>query len=140
LLFSGKVESTGGPAGKFWANDETARCWVPNWPISKLSGNLDPTADMTLEQRSALERRARATQRLAAIGEMTGGIVHDFRNLLAVIESGLRLAENSFEQPEKVRTYLAPARKGIDRGVNLTSQLLAFAKLQQLETRAEDVK
>ena len=95
---------------------------------------------MTLEQRSALERRARATQRLAAIGEMTGGIVHDFRNLLAVIESGLRLAENSFEQPEKVRTYLAPARKGIDRGVNLTSQLLAFAKLQQLETRAEDVK
>ena len=108
-------------------------------PYRGKRGNLDSTVDMTLEQRSALERRARATQMLAAIGEMTGGIVHDFRNLLAVIESGLRLAENSFEQPEKVRTYIAAARKGIDRGVNLTSQLLAFAKLQQLETRAGDV-
>ena len=108
-------------------------------PYRSKRGNLDPTVDMALEQHSALEQRARATQRLAAIGEMTGGIVHDFRNLLAVIESGLRLAENSFEQPEKVRTYIAAARKEIDRGVNLTSQLLAFAKLQQLETRAGDV-
>ena len=55
-------------------------------PYRSKRGNLDPTVDITLEQHSALEQRARATQRLAAIGEMTGGIVHDFRNLLAVIE------------------------------------------------------
>ena len=105
---------------------------------SKLA-NLDRMVDMTLEKRSAMEQRARATQRLAAIGEMTGGIAHDFRNLLAVIKSGLRLAERSCEEPEKVRTYIAAARDGIDRGVKLTSQLLAFAKLQELEARAGDV-
>jgi signal transduction histidine kinase len=58
---------------------------------------------------SATEHPARAAQRLAALGEMTGGIVHDFRNFLAVIESGLRLA------------------------------LLAFAKQKELEAHAGDV-
>jgi signal transduction histidine kinase len=85
------------------------------------------------------EQRARATQRLAALGEMTGGIAHDFRNLLAAIESGLRLAERRLEEPEKVRAYIAAAREGIDQGVKLTSQLLAFAKQQELEMPAGDV-
>ena len=100
---------------------------------------LDRAFDGALGERSPAEQRARATQRLAALGEMTGGIAHDFRNLLAVIESGLRLAEKSSEQPDKVRVYIAAARQGIDRGVKLTSQLLAFAKRQELEARAGDV-
>lgn len=95
--------------------------------------------DMALEERSAAEQRARATQKLAALGEMTGGIVHDFRNLLAIIESGLRLAEKSSEQPEKVRAYIAAAREAIDRGAKLTSQLLAFTKHQELEASVGDV-
>ena len=79
-------------------------------------------------ERSAAEQRAYATQRLAALGEMTGGIAHDFRNLLAAIESGLRLAEKSSEQPEKVRVYIAAARQGIDRGVNLNFPALGFCE------------
>jgi signal transduction histidine kinase len=70
---------------------------------------------------------------------MTGGIAHDFKNLLAVIESGLGLAEQSYQQPEKVRTYVAGARAAIDRGRRLTSQLLTFAKQQELEALAADV-
>jgi signal transduction histidine kinase len=100
---------------------------------------VDGAFDGTLGGRSLAEQRARATQRLAALGEMTGGIAHDFRNLLAVIESGLGLAEKSLERPEKVRVYIAAAREGIDRGVKLTSQLLAFAKRQELEAREGDV-
>jgi signal transduction histidine kinase len=91
------------------------------------------------EASTEIEKRVRAARRLTAIGEMTGGIAHDFKNLLAVIESGLGLAEKSYQQPEKVRTYIAAARVGIDRGRRLTSQLLAFAKRQELETLAGDV-
>ena len=100
---------------------------------------LDRVFDMALGERFAAEQRARAAQRLAALGEMTGGIAHDFRNLLAVVEAGLRLAEKSSEQPEKVRVYIAAAREGIDRGVELTSQLLTFAKHKELEAHAGDV-
>jgi signal transduction histidine kinase len=100
---------------------------------------LNRAIDVTLGERFPEEQGPRAQQRLAAVGEMAGGIAHDFRNLLAIIESGLGLAEKSLEQPEKVRTYIAAAREGIDRGVTLTSQLLAFAKQQELEARAGDV-
>jgi signal transduction histidine kinase len=91
------------------------------------------------DARSATKQRELATQQLAALGEMTGGIAHDFRNLLAVIESGLRLAENRADEPERVRAYIAAARQGIDRGVELTSQLLAFAKHQELDAHAGDL-
>ena len=100
---------------------------------------LDRAFDGAPRGRPPAEQRADAAQRLAALGEMTGGIAHDFRNLLAVIESGLELAEKSLEQPDKVRVYIAAARQGIDRGVKLTSQLLAFAKRQELDARAGDV-
>jgi len=95
-------------------------------------------SNMALEVRTA-QQRERATRRLAALGEMTGGIAHDFRNLLAVIESGLRLAEKRADEPESVRAYIAAAREGIDRGIELTSQLLAFAKHQELDAHAGDL-
>ena len=79
--------------------------------------------DIALDARTAAQQRELATHRLAALGEMTGGIAHDFRNLLAVIESGLRLAERAAaDEPERVRDYIAAAREGINRGVELTSQ------------------
>ncbi|BCH32953.1 hypothetical protein MesoLjLc_48830 [Mesorhizobium sp. L-8-10] len=92
-----------------------------------------------LDARSAELQRERATRRLAAVGEMTGGIAHDFRNLLAAIESGLRLAERTADDPQKVRACIAAARDAIDRGVELTSQLLAFAKHQELDPHAGDL-
>jgi signal transduction histidine kinase len=70
---------------------------------------------------------APATQRLAAIGEMTGGIAHDFRNLLTVIGAAIKMAESSSGQPERARACLAGAREGVDRGLKLTSELLMFA-------------
>lgn len=92
-----------------------------------------------LDALSATKQRELPTQRLAALGEMTRGIAHDFRNLLAVIESGLWLVENKADEPERVRAYIAAAREGVDRGTELTSQLLAFAKHQELDAHAGDV-
>jgi signal transduction histidine kinase len=90
------------------------------------------------EQRDS-EPRARAARRLAALGEMTGEIAHDIRNILAIIESGLILAERNCDRPEKVRVFIAGAREGVDRGLKLTSQLLSFAKQGVLEPRATNV-
>ena len=47
-------------------------------------------------------RSARATQRITVLGEMTAGLAHDFRNILAVIQSGLSLAERFRDDPEKL--------------------------------------
>lgn len=89
--------------------------------------------------RQALQERERAIDRLSTLGEMTGGIVHDFRNLLGIIESGLRLAEIRADHPENVRDYIAAAREGVNRGVELTTQLLTFANYKELDLRARNL-
>ena len=48
----------------------------------------------------AAEQSARAAQRLSVLGEMTDGIAHEFRNILAVIDSILRLAERNVSDPD----------------------------------------
>lgn len=80
----------------------------------------------------------RAAQRLTALGEMTFGIAHDFRNVLAIIESGLRLAERSLDKSTESHAYFAAAHEGLERGLRLTSQLLAFAKPQKPDIHPED--
>jgi signal transduction histidine kinase len=70
---------------------------------------------------------------------MTGGIVHDLRNILTVIESGLKLSDKHCEQPDKVRGFIAGAREGVDRGLKLTSQLLTFAKQGEIEPHPTNV-
>ena len=93
-------------------------------------------SDISLGERSVAEQRAHVTHGLAILGEMTGGIAHDFRNILAIIGSSLRFAEEHSGEPEKVSSSIAAARDGIDRGLKLTSQLLAFAKQRELPAHA----
>ncbi len=97
-------------------------------PSYGMVSHFEPHVDVLAGESAAMPPRTPETaQRLAALGEMTGGIVHDFRNILAVIGSALKMAEMSLEQPECARTCLAGAREGIDRGLKLTSELLKFA-------------
>lgn len=85
------------------------------------------------------KRSRRAAQKISALGEMTGGIAHDFRNVLGVIASGLNVAEKHSGDPAKMKSALAAAREGVERGTKMTSRLLAFARQQELETGPEDV-
>jgi len=102
---------------------------------SAVSDKTIHAPERILGGRRAAERSARVAQKLAALGEMTGGIVHDFRNILAVIESGLRLAERSADEPGGSRAGIAAAQQGLDRAAKLTSQVLAFAR--QVEPEAQ---
>jgi len=79
-----------------------------------------------------------ASQRLSVLGEMTGGIAHDFKNILAVIDSSLRLVESNLSDPDKIRSFISGTREGIARGVRLTSQLLYFAQQGEIKTYAAD--
>ena len=94
---------------------------------------------MTQREQHTSEQSARAAQRLCALGEMTGGIVHDFRNILAIIGSSLTLAERHSGDPTKVRVFVAKAREGVDRGARLIAQLLTFAKEHDLGARVENL-
>jgi signal transduction histidine kinase len=104
--------------------------------VSKPSSAPVEAPSRTIGQGSAAELATRAAQQLSVIAEMTAGIVHDFRNILAVIDSGLRLAEGCSNDPKAASAFIAGTREGVARGMALTSQLLTFAKQQEFEARA----
>ena len=85
------------------------------------------------------DRSARAVQKISALGEMTGGIAHDFRNVLAIVSSGLRVAEDNAGDPEELTAALAAAHDGVERGLRMIARLLAFAGQHELKAGQEDV-
>ena len=105
-----------------------------NAVVAIRSRPADEMGRLTMRKRSR-----RAAQKISALGEMTGGIAHDFRNVLGAISSGLNVAERHSGDPQKVELALAAVRDGIERGMKMTSRLLAFAKQQELVAGPEDV-
>ena len=85
------------------------------------------------------DRSAHAVQKISALGEMTGGIAHDFGNILAIIASGLRVAQDNARDSSKRMAALAAANDGVERGQRMISRLLAFARQQELHPGPEDV-
>jgi PAS domain S-box-containing protein len=77
-------------------------------------------------------------QKMEAIGRLTGGIAHDFNNLLHVVSGNLDLMDR-VGQDDKVKRFTATARKATQRGTKLTSQLLAFARNQNLDLKSVDL-
>jgi signal transduction histidine kinase len=95
--------------------------------------------DRLLDEKTAADVQLRQSQKMEAVGQLTGGIAHDLNNILTVITGTIEiLAEAVADRPE-----LAAIAKMIDeaaaRGADLTQRLLAFARKQPLQPREVDV-
>ena len=88
-----------------------------------------------LEERRQASRRALTVQKLEALGQMTASISHDFRNLLAVMTSTLRLVRKRGPDEQ----ILKAAEEAVERGSGLITQLLAFSKRNDLQVRSADI-
>ena len=110
----------------------------------KLVGFAKVTRDITerREAEAALQA-AQATmirsQKLEAIGQLTGGVAHDFNNLLQVISGNLQLLSKDIAGNARAEMRVQSALAGVARGSKLASQLLAFARRQPLEPRVVNV-
>ena len=90
------------------------------------------------ERRRQAEAMAQQSQKMEALGRITGGVAHDFNNLLAVILASLELALRRDTNPRIVR-LLQTATKAAERGAKLTAQMLAFSRKQEIVVRSVDV-
>jgi len=96
--------------------------------------HVDGTIEDVTEHRQ-LEERFRQSQKVQAIGQLAGGVAHDFNNILTVISgySQLLMSKDGFS--EEVRTNLGRIHDAGHRAAELTRQLLAFSRKQRLQPR-----
>jgi two-component system, NtrC family, sensor kinase len=97
-----------------------------------------------IDRRSAAEDSLRQSQKLDAIGHLTGGVAHDFNNLLTIIIGNLETAQRQVESwtdgaQVKLARRLENAMHGAQRAATLTKRLLAFSRQQPLKPIAVDV-
>jgi PAS domain S-box-containing protein len=110
-----------------------------------LIGFAKITRDVTerREAGQALDRAREAlfqSQKMDAIGQLTGGVAHDFNNLLMAVLGSLELLGRRLPaEDERSRRLLDNAVEGARRGATLTQRMLSFARRQEMDTRPVDV-
>ncbi|WP_047307341.1 ATP-binding protein [Rhodopseudomonas palustris] len=119
--------------------------------IVDVSGNARPIRDaegvisgavVVFTDVSALketERRLHQAQKLEAIGQLTGGVAHDFNNMLTVISGTAEILLDELADRPDLVTIAKMIDQAAERGADLTRQLLAFARKQPLQPRNIDV-
>jgi len=103
-----------------------------------LAGFAKITRDITerMESNRALEEARKAlfqSQKMEAIGKLTGGVAHDFNNVLQVLRGNLELLDRRHSGDAWTRERLDKAIDAVERGAKLASQLLAFGRQQPLQ-------
>lgn len=90
-------------------------------------------------QLAAAQEQLRQSQKLEAVGQLTGGVAHDFNNLLTIIRSAVDLMRRRDLPEERRSRYVDAIAETVDRASKLTGQLLAFARRQPLKPEVFDV-
>jgi len=90
------------------------------------------------ERRDLAEQALRQSQKMEAVGQLTGGVAHDFNNLLTIIIGNLGIAKRGVVEARAERA-LDNALVGAERAAQLTQRLLAFSRRQPLNPRVLDV-
>jgi signal transduction histidine kinase/CheY-like chemotaxis protein len=90
-------------------------------------------------QRERAEEQLRQSQKLEAIGQLTGGVAHDFNNLLMAVLGNLELLARHVADDPKASRLLDGATQGAKRGAALTQRLLAFGRRQDLTVKPVDL-
>ena len=100
--------------------------------------NQAQALDAEIADRLQMEEALRQSQKLEAIGQLTGGVAHDFNNLLTVIRGSIDLLRRPDLPEAKKQRYFDAIADTADRAASLTSQLLAYARRQPLQPEVFD--
>jgi PAS domain S-box-containing protein len=102
-----------------------------------VTGAVQEAVDVT--ERIQGEELLRQSQKMEAIGQLTGGVAHDFNNLLTIIRSATDFLRRRELPEERRRRYVDAISETVERASKLTAQLLAFARRQPLTPQVFNV-
>lgn len=106
-------------------------------PAGTVIGFVKVTRDVTA--RNNAEAEIRQSQKMLAVGQLTGGVAHDFNNILMVILGGIDELREGPGLTARMRESLDQIATAVDRAAELTRGLLAFSRKQPLRPQPTDI-
>ena len=105
---------------------------------NQISGCLSIVTDISdriraEKERQNLEAQLRQSQKMEAVGQLSGGVAHDFNNILTVIQGNAAMLQGLDLEPSEIHDCANQIARASDRAAGLTRQLLMFARKQQLQ-------
>ena len=107
--------------------------------FAKITRDMTEKREAQLRLDESREQLSRS-QKMEALGQLTGGLAHDFNNLLTAILGAADLALRNLGDEERLKRMLDGIRNSAQRGASITKQLLAFARAQPLEMKTIDLR
>lgn len=112
-----------------------ARAFVINWD----EGDAICAMFTDLTKQIASEEKVRQSEKLQAVGQLTGGVAHDFNNLLTVVLGGTEVLSSELHDHPRLKSLAETIASAAERGAELTGRLLAFSRKQPLDPTVLDV-
>ncbi|WP_083745585.1 PAS domain S-box protein [Variovorax sp. KK3] len=107
--------------------------------LHQLNETLEGRVAEELAERIKTQEALRQSQKMEAVGQLTGGLAHDFNNMLAVVIGSLELlGRRSVDGDPRAKRYVDAAKDGARRAAQLTQRLLAFSRQQPLKPESVD--
>lgn len=128
-----------------WAHIQRVRAEAELRSTATALAELNASLEAHVEERTAAlvqaEEALRHSQKMEAVGQLTGGLAHDFNNILAGISGSLELMKTRLAQGRiaDVERYLQLAQAAVKRAAALTQRLLAFSRRQTLDPKPADL-
>lgn len=125
-------EADGTVSGMFCQGNDVTEQKLARDMLATYQSHLEQLVEERTAALRTTELALQKSQKLEAIGKLTGGVAHDFNNILHVVGANLELLSLQVPRDANVHQRIAVANKAVDRGAKLSAQLLAFARRQPL--------
>jgi signal transduction histidine kinase/ActR/RegA family two-component response regulator len=141
LLYEPIRDEEGAVVGIFVGGYDITRLVRSEAQLRTFNETLEQQVEKRTREKMLLEEQLRQSQKMEAVGQLTGGLAHDFNNLLAGISGSLELVEVRLREGRLggIERYIASAQASARRAAALTQRLLAFSRRQTLDPRPTDI-
>lgn len=141
LVYQPTKTSLGQVIGVFIGGSDVTERVVAETRLLELNATLESRVEIRTLELMRTEEALRQSQKMEAVGQLTGGLAHDFNNLLAGISGALELTQIKLQQERfsDIARYTTLAQSAVKRASALTHRLLAFSRRQTLDPKPTNV-
>ena len=133
VLFQPDIDDNGSVVSIFVQGTDVTEQWRARLDIERHQRHLESLVRERTQKLEDAQTALMHAQKLEAIGKLTGGVAHDFNNVLHILNGNIDLIRMLMPGNEKIEMRCQSAQAAIRRGAKLSSQLLAFARKQPLQ-------